>query len=148
MKKKSKSSGKQQKNNKKSGNKLRLALKNKFYLEAAWVISSFLEKRLKNILNRVEMQHSVPGNLFDQHIKRIKHLYLTTGNPLLTEYFNIPMIDGLRAWKNQRNEAMKDMLVRHVSDERLERLANDGVRIMKEWNTAYKRFKNNIKSQG
>ena len=83
MKKKTKSSGKQQKNNKKSGDKLRLALKNKYYLEAAWMISSFLEKRLKNILNRVEIMHSVPGNLFDQHIKRIKYLYLTTGNPLL-----------------------------------------------------------------
>jgi len=123
-----------------------LALKNEYYLEASWIISAYLEKRLKNILKKVEIQKAGIDNLFDQNIKRIKHLHLTTQNPLLTEHFSIQMIDELRAWKNQRNEVMKDMLVRHVSGDRMERLANEGVRILKEWNARHKDFKIHIRN--
>jgi len=125
-----------------------LALKNEYYLEASWIISALLEKRLKNILKKVENQKTGIGNLFDQNIKRIKHLHLTSQNPLLTNHFSIAMIDELRAWKNQRNEVMKDMLVRHVSKERMERLASQGVRMLKTWNACYQDFKSQIRNSG
>ncbi len=147
MKKKNKSKGKPNVRRKNTSEKLKIAMKNSFFLEASWLISSLLEKRLKNILRKVEKPDSVIANLFDQNIKRIKHLCLNTDNPLLKESFNVQMMDGLRTWKNQRNEVMKDMLVRHISENRLERLANDGVRILKEWNTMYKAFKRNAESK-
>lgn len=125
--------------------KVELALKNEYYLEASWIISALLEKRLKNILEKVEPQKPGLFSSFDQDIKRIKHLRLTSSQSLLTNHFEIEMIDALRNWKNQRNEVMKDMLVRHITKNRLERLANDGAAILKEWNVCAKALKLDFK---
>jgi hypothetical protein len=127
--------------------KAELAMKNEFYLEASWIISAILEKRLKKILEKVEPQKPGLSNTFDQNIKRIKHLRLTSNQMLLTEHFGIPMIDALRIWKNQRNEVMKDMLVRHITKDRLERLAGDGSRMLKEWDGCVKAFKKDFKKR-
>jgi hypothetical protein len=143
MKKKKKLKESLKQGNKKMLRRAELALKNEFYLEASWIISAMLEKRVKYILEKVEIQKQGLVNTFDQNIKRIKHLRLTSDLPLLTDHFEIQLIDALRIWKNQRNEVMKDMLVRHITKERMERLANDGFRILQGWNTSVKAFKQN-----
>ncbi len=141
MKKKKKLKESLKQGNKKMLRRAELALKNEFYLEASWIISAMLEKRVKYILEKVEVQKQGLVNSFDQNIKRIKHLRLTSDLPLLTDHIEIQLIDALRIWKNQRNEVMKDMLVRHITKERMERLANDGFRILQGWNTSVKAFK-------
>ena len=66
---------------------------------------------------------------------------------MLNDHFDTQMIDSLRIWKNQRNEVMKDMLVRHITKERMERLACDGIRILKEWNSCVKALKSDLKKK-
>ena len=141
MKKKKKVIKKRKKDGKKLVEKAGLAIKNEFYLEASWILSSIIEKKIKDLLGKLE--NHKPGNGFslEQSIKRVKYLYLTSKYPLLTTHFTVMFIDELRNWKNQRNNIMKDMLDVHVSKARMERLALDGIRLLKELNAAHKKFK-------
>lgn len=141
MKKKKKEVKKRKKDGKKLVEKAGLAIKNEFYLEASWILSSIMEKKLKNLLDKLENQKPGAGFSLEQCIKRVKFLHLTSKHPLLTLHYKISFIDELRNWKNQRNTIMKDMLEVHVSKARLERMALDGIRLLKEWNASNKKFK-------
>jgi hypothetical protein len=133
------------KNRKKPGKKLvekaGLAIKNEFYLEASWILSSIIEKKMKDLLAKLENHKPGIGFSLEQCIKRVKYLHLTSKYPLLTTHFTVKFIDDLRTWKNQRNNIMKDLLEVHVSKARMERLAMDGIRLLKELNAANKKFK-------
>ena len=118
-----------------------LALKNQFYLDAAWLISEILEKRLKSLLEKVSDERPGAGFTFEQCIKRIKHIHVTGKNQQFKDHFEVKLIDKTRTWKNQRNTVVKDMLDVHVSKARKEKLAMDGIRLLKEWNRSLKNFK-------
>jgi hypothetical protein len=120
--------------------KAELAMKHEFYLEASLIMSSIMEIRLKKLLGQFENQLPGPGFTLEQSIKRVKHLHVSAKHPELTEHFRIGLIDEIRNWKNQRNEALKDIPDIHVSDARLERLAVEGKRLLKEWKKAAKAF--------
>jgi hypothetical protein len=62
--------------------------------------------------------------------------------------FSINLIDDIRAWKNQRNEILKDIPDVHVSNARLERLATEGVKLYKEYSKAAKSFKASLNPAG
>ena len=144
MKKRKKAEKKQKAVSKKLVEKAGLAIKNEFYLEASWILSSIMEKKLKNLLDKLENQKPGAGFSLEQSIKRVKFLHLTSKHPLLILHYKISFIDELRNWKNQRNTVMKDMLAVHVSKARMERLALDGIRLLKELNAANKKFKSGI----
>jgi hypothetical protein len=141
MKKRKKAGKKQKEVRKKLVEKAGLAIKNEFYLEASWILSSIIEKKVKNLLDELENHKPGTGYTLEQCIKRVKYLHLTSKFPILTVHFTIRFIDELRNWKNQRNTIMKDILVVHVSKARMERLAMDGIRLLKELNAAHKKFK-------
>jgi len=141
MKKKKKVVKKRKKDGKKLVEKAGLAIKNEFYLEASWILSSIIEKKMKDLLAKLENHKPGTGFSLEQCIKRVKYLHLTSKFPLLTAHFTISFIDELRNWKNQRNTIMKDMLVVHVSKIRMERMVLDGIRLLKELNAAHKKFK-------
>jgi len=141
MKKKKKVVKKRKKDGKKLVEKAGLAIKNEFYLEASWILSSIIEKKVKDLLEKIEGHKPGAGYTLEQSIKRVKYLHLTSKHPLLTLHFTIKFIDELRNWKNQRNTIMKDLLEVHVSKARMERLAMDGIRLLKEFNSAHKTFK-------
>jgi hypothetical protein len=141
MKKKKKVAKKRKKDGKKMVEKAGLAIKNEFYLEASWILSSIMEKKMKDLLVKLENHKPGIGFSLEQCIKRVKYLHLTSKFPLLTAHFTVGFIDELRNWKNQRNSIMKDMLEVHVSQARMERLAMDGIRLLKELNAANKKFK-------
>jgi hypothetical protein len=141
MKKKKKVVKKKKKDGKKLVEKAGLAIKNEFYLEASWLLSSIIEKKVKDLLAKLENHKPGTGFTLEQCIKRVKYLHLSSKHPLLTAHFTVPFIDELRNWKNQRNTIMKDMLDVHVSKERMERLAMDGIRLLKELNSSHKKFK-------
>jgi hypothetical protein len=132
---------KKKKDGKKLVEKAGLAIKNEFYLEASWLLSSIIEKKVKDLLDKLENHKPGMGFTLEQCIKRFKYLHLSSKHPLLTAHFTVPFIDELRNWKNQRNTIMKDMLDVHVSKERMERLAMDGIRLLKELNASHKKFK-------
>jgi len=121
-----------------------LALKNQFYLEASWLISEILEKRLKSLLERINNQRPGAGFTLEQCIKRVKHIHITGKHQRFRNYFEVRLIDKTRNWKNQRNTIIKDMLNVHVSKARKEKLAMDGIRLLKEWNKALKSFKSEL----
>ena len=132
---------KKKKDGKKLVEKAGLAIKNEFYLEASWILSSIIEKKVKDLLYKLENHKPGMGFTLEQSIKRVKYLHLSSKHPLLTAHFTVKFVDELRNWKNQRNNIMKDMLDVHVSKERMERLAMDGIRLLKELNSAHKKFK-------
>jgi len=121
-----------------------LALKNQFYMEASWIISEILEKRLKSLLEKISDQKPGAGFTLEQCIKRIKHIHVTGKNQQFRNFFELRLIDKTRNWKNQRNTIVKDMLTVHVSKARKEKLAMDGIRLSKEWNKALKPFKSEL----
>lgn len=141
MKKKKKAVKKRKKDGKKLVEKAGLAIKNEFYLEASWILSSIIEKKMKDLLEKLENHKPGTGFSLEKCIKRVKYLHLTSKYPLLTVHFTVKFIDELRNWKNQRNTILKDMLYVHVSKARMERLAMDGIRLLKELNAAHKKFK-------
>ncbi len=126
---------------KKQVQKAGLAIKNEFYLEASWILSSMIEKKLKKMLEKIENLNMGSGYSLEQSVKRIKHLHITAKQPFFSEHFEVRLIDEIRNWKNQRNIILKDMQDVHVSQARLERLALEGIRLLKEWNKASKKFK-------
>jgi hypothetical protein len=141
MKKKKKTPKKGKKAGTKMVEKAGLAVKNEFYLEASWILSAIMEKKIKDVIDKLENQKHGNGFSFDQSIRRLKFLLLTSKYPLLTGNFTVQFIDNLRTWKNQRNAIMKDLPEVHVNKTRLERLALDGIRLLKELNSGYKKFK-------
>ncbi len=140
MKKSKKDAVKQKSTGKKLTQKAGFAVKNKFYLEASWILSSMMEKKLKKLLEKIEKQQPGKGFTFEQSIKRVKFLHLTSKNPLLSAHLSVVLIDEIRNWKNQRNTILNDMQDVHVSEARLERLATEGIRLFKELNKANKSF--------
>jgi hypothetical protein len=119
----------------------RLAMKHEFYLEASFIMSVILEKKLKKLLGQIENQPPASGFTLEQSIKRIKHLHVSSKHPELTAHIEIGLIDEIRNWKNQRNEILKDIPGIHVSQARLARLAAEGSRLLKEWKKSGKSFK-------
>lgn len=118
-----------------------LAVKHEFYLEASWILSSLFERRLGKVLEKLQPPSQTRGLTFSQLIKRAKYLHVSSRHPGFTAHFNVGLIDEIRNWKNQRNDILKDIPDIHVSKARLERLANEGVKLYKELNKTVKSFK-------
>lgn len=136
---------KKRKDPKKESNRLTMkagmAMKNGFYLEASWIISGIMELKFKKLLTQAEGRNPGAGFTLEQFLKRIKYLIVNQKDPGIGSFFTIDLIDKIRSWKNQRNTIMKDMLFSHVSASRKERLAKDGVALLKQFNGAYKNAK-------
>lgn len=124
-----------------------LALKNEFYLEASLILSSLFESRLKNLITRVEKVNPGFGFGLDKCIRRVKYLIVRNPGSLIAKYFEIQLIDLLRAWKNHRNEILKDMVTIHVSRNRMKKLAHEGILLLQELNAANKQFKKEWKKE-
>ncbi len=117
------------------------AMKNGFYTEAIWILSGIMEMRLKKMIIQTEGMNPGAASGMEQHLKRIKLLQTRERYSALKEQFPSTLIDAMRTWKNNRNIMMKDMLEMHVSWERKERQAKQGVALLKELNKVYKHYK-------
>jgi hypothetical protein len=122
-----------------------LALKNEFYLEASWIISTMIETKLRTLITRVEKENPGLGFGLEKSIKRLKYHLIRKNHPLLTKHFEIRLIDELRAWKNSRNSVYKDMAEIHVSKARLQKMAEEGIVLLQELNSLAKKFKSDWK---
>jgi len=145
MKKKSKCPEKERKPGKKMIEKTGKAMKEGFYLEAVWILSSIFEQKIRTLFFRIENQKPGAGLSLEQCLKKLKHLHITGKYPLLTTHISILLVDETRNWKNQRNTMMKDMLDVHVSKVRIEKLAMEGIELLKKWNLAWKKMKDELK---
>lgn len=112
-----------------------------FYLEASWIISEVVEIRVKEILKITDQDPVRRGMNLEQCLKRVKYLLVNKQVPLVEKHFTILFLDELRNWKNNRNTILKDLLTIHVSKQRIEKLAEDGIILMKELNDSWKPFK-------
>jgi hypothetical protein len=122
-----------------------LALKNEFYLETSMIVSSMIEKKLRNVITRVEKRNPGSGFGIGKCVKRLKYLILKNADPLIVKYFEIRLIDELRNWKNYRNSILRDMCEIHITRNRLQKMAEDGIVLMQELNSSYKKFKQDWK---
>jgi hypothetical protein len=140
MNKEKKNRKKRQNDGKKLSEKAALAFEHEFYLEASWIVSSMIEKKLKKMLEKIENSNPGAGYSLEQSVKRLKHLHITSKHVAFSEQFELRLIDEIRIWKNQRNTILKDMQDVHVSQARMERLALEGKRLLNEWNKAKRKF--------
>ena len=122
-----------------------IALKNEFYLEATWIISSIMETKLRSMITRVEKENPGLGFGLEKCLKRLKYLLKKTDYPLLSKHIELRLIDELRAWKNSRNSVYKDMAEIHVSKARLQKMAEDCIVLLQELNSSAKKFKSDWK---
>ena len=127
--------------------KAAVALKNEFYLEAAMIISSLMESKLKILITRVEKENPGIGFGLEKCIKRTKFLILKNPGSLIAKCFEIRLIDDIREWKNYRNGILKDMIEIHVSRNRLKKLAQEGIVLFQELNASSRSFKKEWKKE-
>ncbi len=117
------------------------AMKNGFYTEAIWILSVIMETRLKKMIIITEQKSPGAASGLEQHLKKIKLLQTREQYSVLKSHFTPALINSLRSWKNNRNIMMKDMLEMHVSWDRKERMAKEGIALLKELNKVYKHYK-------
>lgn len=118
-----------------------LAIKHEFYLEASWILSSILERKIRKIREKLEQPETGEGATFEQSIRRIKQLHVSSAYPVLNANLELSLIDKIRSWKNKRNKVMKGLAEGNVTDLRLERLALEGIQLYKELNKGSKSLK-------
>ena len=118
-----------------------LALKNEFYLETSWIISTIIETRLKSIITRVEGKNPGTGYNLDRCVKRVKYLIVKGDHLILSKEIGLLLVDVIRVWKNHRNKILKDMSEKHISRQRFAAVAQEGIVLMQEMNGSYKKFK-------
>jgi len=122
------------------------AMKNGFYTEAVWILSGIMETRLKKMIILTEGRNPGAASGMEQHLKRIRLLQTRERYAILKSQFPSALINALRTWKNNRNIMMKDMLEMHVSWERKERQAKQGVALLKGLDKVYKHYKLSVNS--
>jgi hypothetical protein len=122
-----------------------LALKNGFYLETSWILSSIIELKIRRILALITDEKPGLSLGLDKCLRRFKGLYIKGSHPLLARHFEIRLIDELRIWKNKRNSIYHDMTLIHVRPVRLKRMVEEGIVLHQELNNAYKNFKKDWK---
>jgi len=121
-----------------------LALKNEFYLETSWIISTIIETRLKSIITRVEGKNPGTGYNLDRCLKRIKYLIVKGDHSILSSEIGLLLVNAIRGWKNRRNNVLKDMSEKHISKQRFATLAQEGIVLMQELNGSYKKLKTGL----
>jgi len=117
------------------------AMKNGFYTEAIWILSGIMEARIKKLIMITEIKNPGAASGLEQLLKRIKLLQTREQYSLLKSHFPASLISSLREWKNNRNIMMKDMLEMHVSGERKEKMAKQGISLLKSLNKVYKHYR-------
>lgn len=132
-------------NGKKLVEKAGLAIKHEFYLDTTWILSLVFEKKAKNFLKQIEGVSNLKGYTFEQSIKRIKYHHQGGSVPQLEKHLDLGLIEEMRNWKNTRNTMLKDMVNVHVSQNRMQRLAEEGITLYKKWNRSLKNVKSEIK---
>ena len=147
MKKENKAKKKENPKKRFSASEAGLAFKHGFYLETVWILSMILEKKTKNYLSQIDATYDIQGFSFEQCISRIRYLHKAGRIPAIGKHIDIVLIDGMRKWKSTRNKMLKDMILVHVSQTRMERVALDGIALYKKWNKALKNIKNEIRDQ-
>jgi hypothetical protein len=112
-----------------------LAIKNEFYLEAAWTLSELFERKLTRFLEKTGSP-KVNGTPVLAHLLFLSKKQSAAAGE--NAPLNTALLDKIRDWKNQRNDIFRDLPVSHVSKQRLERLALEGIRLYKELNKVVK----------
>lgn len=122
-----------------------LALKNGFYLETSWILSSIVELKIRRILTLITNEKPGLSVGLEKCLRRIKGLHIKGSHPLLVKHFEIRLIDDLRVWKNKRNSIYQDMTIIHVRPGRIKRMVEEGIVLHQELNSALKNFKKDLK---
>ncbi len=100
-----------------------VAIEHEFYFEAVMLISFSMETRLRSIITRVDKSNPGISFTLEQCIRRVKHFVVYEKEPLLLNYFDRVFMDEMKAWKNHRNTALKNIPEFQVSRTRMENLA-------------------------
>lgn len=141
MKKKKKDTDKKHKIVKKLAPKAGFALKNEFFLDASWILSTIIETKLMRILTLMTNEHPGLGYGLHKCLKQIKFLQSKEIHPLLSKHFERRLFDDLQVWTAHRNKIYKDLIDTHVSLTRIKKMSEEGIVLYQELNTAYKKFK-------
>ena len=133
------------KTSKKLITKAGFALKNEYYLEATWILSSIIENKLFAILRSVDDQPGISKLKMLRSLNRIKNLLSKSNHLFLLKHIELRLIDELRTWKNYRNDVFRDMVHTQVSKRRMKKMAEEGIVLLHELNALAKKIKSESK---
>ncbi len=141
MKSKSKKEKKAKESSKKLVEKAGIAIKNEFYLEATMILSTLFEKKLAKVIEKVEASVSEKGLTMSLMLRKIRKVHQSDTHDDLTKNFSLELIDGIRTWKNKRNQVLKGLVVGNIKKVRLEHLSSEGIQLYKDLTKAAKTLK-------
>jgi hypothetical protein len=141
MKSKAKKVRKAKESSKKLVEKAGIAIKNEFYLEATMILSTLFEKRLGKIMEKIEPTSAEKGLTMSLMLRKVRKMHQSPGNVDLSQNLGLELIDGIRTWKNKRNQVLKGLVAGNIKKVRLEHLAGEGIQLYKELTKAAKTLK-------
>lgn len=120
-------------NYKEQMNRLKMAISNKFYLEAVFIEYAILEDRLESALRHSGKWNPKP----DQHtsIDRKVRLLLKQAEEkksLAQKYFKKDLMQEILNWKERRNPLIHSLMKQQLHTEDLAELAEEGLNLVKQ----------------
>ena len=123
-------------NNLKYGNyteqmgRLKKAIANHFYLEAVFIEYAVIEDRTESILRHAGVFNPDNHNTLFRKLNRIADI-TKVKKTLLRKYITIETITDIKAWKNDRNRLIHDLLNQTITTQEFEQIAEDGQKYAK-----------------
>lgn len=110
--------------------RLKKAMANHFLLEALFIEYAVIEDRTESILRHAGVYSPDKHNTLCRKLNRIADI-VRSKKSLLRKYITVETIDGIKAWKDDRNRLIHALMKQDMTTEELEKIAEDGKRYAK-----------------
>ncbi|MBP7510079.1 MAG: hypothetical protein KA807_19865 [Prolixibacteraceae bacterium] len=118
-----------------------IALEQKFFLEATWIVYSIIDDRIKSALKNL----SIPLNYKDMLGSNLQKLYNCTSPELKQAGFDNVFYDRIKNWIDKRNKLMHDLgdeqSLRTDYESQIEQIASEGLVLAKDVSSFVMRLK-------
>lgn len=122
--------------------RLKKALANHFLLEALFIEYAVIEDRAESILRHAGVYNPDKHNTLCRKLNRIADI-VKAKKSLLRRYITVETIDGIKAWKDDRNRLIHALMKQDITTQELEQIAEDGqryARLLCSKATSYRRM--------
>ena len=110
--------------------RLKKAMANHFLLEALFREYAVIEDRTESILRHAGVFNPEKHTTLCRKLNRIADL-ARGKRSLLRKYISIETIDGIKAWKGERNRLIHALMIQDITTQELEQIAEDGLKYAK-----------------
>lgn len=121
--------------------RLRKAMDNQFLLEALFIEYAIIEDRCESLLRHSGVFNPEKHDTLNKKLNRIAEL-ARNKRALIGRYVSAELIGRIRAWKEERNRLIHELMKQKLTREELAQIATEGQQIVRELcskATSYKR---------